>query len=207
LHRFRKIDKTSDSYEQLKSEYIANNRAYISLLEAKKTRYFACVQHRLANSKNAADFYRALRMHRPKYPSLSNEENVKPECFAKYFADQFNLYEESDRMQVSSRADIELDRDFSLAELDLVIDKLARGKATGCDNIPNETWKSLSLDQRELLLDSLNLCWNTCNYPDEWSKITICPIYKKGDDTILETIALYLFLILDSLNTRSCSQC
>jgi hypothetical protein len=33
------------------------------------------------------------------------------------------------------------------------------------------------------LLETLNRCWNTCNFSDEWSKVIICPIFKKGDYT------------------------
>jgi hypothetical protein len=68
-----------------------------------------------------------------------------------------------------------------LSELDTAISKLSCGKAAGSDGIPNEVWKCLNAEQKEILLDTLNNCWNTLSFPDEWSEIIISPIYKKGD--------------------------
>jgi hypothetical protein len=108
-------------------------------------------------------------MYRPKYLNSASQEHVKADCFADYFPKQFNLYGKSEIKIGTFSEDLFLDRDFTLSELDLVISKLSKGKSSGCDNIPNEAGKSLTL----------NNCWNTCSFPVEWSKI--CPIFKKGD--------------------------
>jgi hypothetical protein len=66
-------------------------------------------------------------------------------------------------------------------ELDNAINKLSKGKAAGSDGIPNEVWKSLSVEQKLYLLDSFNLSYNTCSFPENWSEVVITPIFKKGD--------------------------
>lgn len=181
LRNFRKHNKDSVEYGIVKSLYLDKTRAYMSLLKAKKTKFFANVQTKLSNSKQASDFYKALNIYRPKYLNSSNEEHVTAECFADYFSKQFNLYGKTECSIESFSEDLVLDRDFTLNELDLVINKLSRGKSPGCDNIPNEAWKALTHEHRNILLETLNNCWNTCNFPVEWSKIVICPIFKKGD--------------------------
>jgi hypothetical protein len=61
------------------------------------------------------------------------------------------------------------------------IEHLAKNKSPGPDKIPNEIWKALSEEQNILLLETINDIWYNNVIPTEWSKITIVPIYKKGD--------------------------
>jgi hypothetical protein len=65
--------------------------------------------------------------------------------------------------------------------LSTAIEHLANHKSPGSDNIPNEIWKALSDEQNLLLLETINDIWDNNVIPADWSKITILPIYKKGD--------------------------
>jgi hypothetical protein len=84
----------------------------------------------------------------------------------------------------TAAVDSELDRDFSLTDLETCIHRLSSRKAPGPDGIPNEVWECLSYENNCILLECFNKCWNERTFPDEWSHITIAPIFKKGDKSI-----------------------
>jgi hypothetical protein len=60
-------------------------------------------------------------MYRPKYLNPSNEEHIKPDAFAQFFAKQFSLYTQEPYTIISELDDFTLDGDFTLAELDSAI--------------------------------------------------------------------------------------
>jgi hypothetical protein len=105
---------------------------------------------------------------------------------------------------------LDLDKDFDAEKLDTAIEKLAYGKAAGPDGIPNEVWKSIDSEQKSILLDTFNECWNNLSFLETWSEIIVCPIFKKGDKTdpanyrpisLLNTgLKLYTQLISNRLN-------
>jgi hypothetical protein len=163
-------------------KYLESKRSYTNLLEAKKRKFYLNVQQKLTDATNASQFYRALSYFRPKYQNSSNSEYVNPEEFYSYFSKQFNLYP-SNKIAIGMNETVldELDSDFTLEELDTAIKKLSNAKAAGSDGIPNEVWKNISCDQRTILLESMNNCWNSCVFPAEWSDIIMCPIFKKGN--------------------------
>jgi hypothetical protein len=90
------------------------------------------------------------------------------------------------------------------------VEKLACGKAPGSDGIPNEVWKCINEEHKTILLETFNECWNTLSFPNEWSEIILCPIFKKGDKknpsnyrpiSLLNTgLKLYTMLISKRLN-------
>jgi len=67
---------------------------------------------------------------------------------------------------------------FTMDELISVVKTMSCNKATGCDNIPAEVWKSGALNQH--LLDICNMALHG-DKPSEWSRSVILPFPKKGD--------------------------
>jgi hypothetical protein len=121
-------------------------------------------------------------LYHPKFYSLSCTEYVKPNIFFNFFSKQFYLYPLEEQFLPNEINVIDdLDRDFEPEELDTVTGKLSLGKAAGSDGIPNEARKCMSAEHKGILLDTLNKCWNTLSFPEHWSNVIICPIYKKGD--------------------------
>ena len=69
-----------------------------------------------------------------------------------------------------------------MLEIDKALNQTKNNKAAGPDLIPIETIKAGGEPLKLLLLDLMNLAWNTGTVPDEWNQSVICPIYKnKGD--------------------------
>jgi hypothetical protein len=57
------------------------------------------------------------------------------------------------------------------------------GKAAGEDGIVAEMLKEMGDEGTRRMLKLMNSCWRDEIVPCEWSRATICPIYKKGDKT------------------------
>ena len=69
-------------------------------------------------------------------------------------------------------------QDFSAKELDTVISKLKRRKATGPDNIPNEIFLEADKETKEIYLEHYNNINETMEIPEEWQKGNIKRLYK-----------------------------
>ena len=71
----------------------------------------------------------------------------------------------------------------SAFEVELVIEKLKNHKSPGIDQIPAELIKAggrtICSEIHKLIIS----IWNKEELPDEWKKLIIVPIYKKGDKT------------------------
>ena len=73
-------------------------------------------------------------------------------------------------------------RSFSKPELDAVLDNLNGKSACGSDDIHNFMLKNLNDDNRDELLQLINLSWNLSISPHEWNIGTIIPLPKPGKD-------------------------
>ena len=71
-----------------------------------------------------------------------------------------------------------LNKDFSLSEIDKLINKLKNNKSCGIDNIINEFIKYSPSDYKQLLVKLFNLILKTGIIPASWSISFISPIYK-----------------------------
>lgn len=68
-------------------------------------------------------------------------------------------------------------------EMMVAVRGMKNGKAAGEDGIVAELLKEMGAEGIRQLLNLLNKCWREGVIPVEWSRSTICPIYKKGDKT------------------------
>jgi hypothetical protein len=182
LRSFRKLDRDSSFYCACKLNYLDSKRTYQNLLVAKK-KYFSAVEEKLGCARSPEDFFKALSYFKPKFQSTDSVEYVNLNTFHDYFSQQFNFYPDCISKNEISSEDCDLNANFTFEELESAIQKLSNHKAAGSDCIPNEVWKTLSGEQKCILLESFNLCWNTCVFPECWSEIIIAHIFKKGDKT------------------------
>ncbi|XP_060182141.1 uncharacterized protein LOC132611785 [Lycium barbarum] len=67
-------------------------------------------------------------------------------------------------------------------EVEGVMRKMSKGRATGPDEIPAEFWKNAGRGGLEWLTRYLNVIFRTAEMPEEWRWSTMIPLYKnKGD--------------------------
>jgi hypothetical protein len=69
-------------------------------------------------------------------------------------------------------------------EVSDIIKKLKENKAPGTDNIPAELIKCGGYILKHRMYKLILLIWNKEQSPTEWLQGIICPIYKKGEQTI-----------------------
>ncbi|XP_059290999.1 uncharacterized protein LOC132044521 [Lycium ferocissimum] len=71
---------------------------------------------------------------------------------------------------------------IEVKEVEGAIRKMSRGRATGPDEIPVESWKNVDRGGLEWLTRLLNVIVKTSKMPEEWRWSTMVPLYKsKGD--------------------------
>ena len=72
--------------------------------------------------------------------------------------------------------------DYTISELEQVINKLKINKASGPDDIAQRLITNLPVAGREILLKIINSSWNQGYTPTMWRRATIIPILKKDKD-------------------------
>lgn len=76
---------------------------------------------------------------------------------------------------------------FSLEEFLAVLEKKKKPSSAGLDGITYEMLNQLSIESKKTLLSALNNVWETCQITEEWRKIKIVPIPKRGKDLEIYT--------------------
>ena len=115
---------------------------------------------------------------------INNTEIAKE--FAIYFNNSFNnLYKHClhDKMttisfHLSLHFDTEYNVDFNISELKNVINTLNKNSAMGIDNIHNKFLSNFPPNLYPILLNSLNISWNSGLLPDSLKLSTLIPILK-----------------------------
>ena len=119
---------------------------------------------------------------------ITGQENVAAR-WVEYFEDLLNVeneeMENEDDHEDNDESDQlinNLNHPITMEELEKAIRLTKSNKAAGPDLIPIETLKAGGQPLKNLLLDLMNLAWNTGTVPEEWNQSIICPIFKnKGD--------------------------
>ena len=75
----------------------------------------------------------------------------------------------------------DLDKSISIEEIRNAVRKLKKGKATGEDEILNETLKYGGEVMINVLHYLFNMIWTEERIPDQWGRAVVTPLYKKGD--------------------------
>jgi hypothetical protein len=193
LGRARRIlrrakDKHLSTKEYLET-YLREKKAYSTMVLNAENDFYLDIQSRLNNAKDASQFYKALSLYRNKKGSSVNKEQVPITVFEQFFKQVFTEEIEpcSDNgNQLPLIVVEELDREFTLDELDEALQKISRNKAPGSDGIPNEIWKSLPELNRIQLLSTFNGLFESNAFPENWAEIVICPLFKKNDPSLPE---------------------
>eukprot|EP00808_Paulinella_micropora_P014008 g34036.t1 len=80
-----------------------------------------------------------------------------------------------------TQAEIDLDGEFTLEELEECLEQAQFGKACGSDETRNEMFKCGGATMRQLLLRVFNFLRDIETTPDDWGMGTLVNLYKDGD--------------------------
>ena len=107
-------------------------------------------------------------------------KHQRASVFAEYLAQKvWNAPSEQPHIPPSPAPVIECDSPFTMAELDIVLRSLSRGRAPGRDTITTDMFKGSPYILKLFLLDHFNHCLATSTSPDSWALSEVVMLVKK----------------------------
>lgn len=165
----------------LEQHYHSLKCEYSFMKKSKKRDEMEKNLQQILNAARPKEFWEAIGKHRGKF--AQNNNTISKDEWHKYFSNLFCGKEIADPEVENNLTPplIATNEEISQDELHIAIKKLSNRKAPGIDGIPNEIFKAISIKYKAKLLGMINEIFNYCKVPEEWCKIIVNPIYKKGD--------------------------
>ena len=178
LTTYKRTLKRSD-----KMLYVKNRNDYKRLIrEKKKNHREAMSKYILKNLHNSNKFWHIIRKKSRKRAQLPD---IKISTWKSYFENLFNQNVTAHFIPESSETnmmyDEVLDADISPEEIELAITKLRNGRAPGLDETPGEL---IRIGRKYLIpffTKLFNAIYDRQDFPEEWCRSVIVPIYKSGN--------------------------
>lgn len=163
-------------------QFLERRRLYQQLKMEKKKKHNDQLLSRIINAKDSFEFWSALKNFRP---HNTNVNNITKDKWHEHFSSLFSNKHQDDVDETATPTNLDpnsdLDAPITDAELSQAIKKLKPRKAPGFDGIPNEVYKTIAIRHKSGLLHLLNNILENGRVPEDWCKIIISPIFKKGD--------------------------
>ena len=156
------------------------SKRYKEILKKKKADYFKALHKKLRvlKANNSKEYWNFLNKFGKKKQALSP---IELEVFKQHFQKISNKDAVDSDFDLNS-ADVtvteELNIEFTVEEIALLIKKLKSGKACGLDHIRNEMLKSCSPNLLSIIASLFNIVLNTGIVPEDWCIGYIMPLYK-----------------------------
>lgn len=149
--------------------------------EDAKRSTFRNICNQLISSGSKTEFWQVVKRLLPYRPPPNNALELN--TITTHFTNLFNTYQISSAPLLPhlSTNVTELDRPFTLLELDTVLLNCKTGKAPGADGLPYEFYVGLNIGNRTQLLFELNTILIQEEVPQNWSELRMTLIFKKGD--------------------------
>ena len=173
------LKKYADSENALKTE----GKKYKRFITSKSKKYFKEFNKKLKNlkSSNPKEYWNILNKSTEGKQAISK---ISIDCFAKHFKklgevnDSCDSENPFDPCNVDHSINEELNKDFTVAELKLLISKLKSNKACGIDHIRNEFLKYCPSEMLEIITLLFNIVLQRGIIPSDWCVGLIMPLYK-----------------------------
>ena len=177
LRNYRKGNNTIEEYLECKKQY--RKLCFSEKEEYRKNKISEIMI--AVEGKKEKEFWSLINIRKKKIHGVSC--GITPSRWIQYFSRLYNR--EVEVVEKNETEGIEyiegLDQDIENWEVKNAIHCLKANKACGIDGIPGEFYKSLVNDENliEILAKWFNLIKKEKNWPREWEKGIICPIFKQ----------------------------
>ena len=154
-------------------------RIYRKFIKYKKNLFCKNIHDKLRSlkSKNPKEYWNILKFSKSKKAHSLNINNMYEhfkELNENINSDLHN-FEPNDIMVNNNN---EINSDFTLEEVEILVNKLKNNKATGLDNIINEFIRFSPIEVRLALVSLFNIILNSGIVPTDWCISLIQPLYK-----------------------------
>lgn len=170
--------KNGNYKDDLYAAFNETRKKYKVCLNKARKDYYTAIQCQLSNVKSSADFWSAIKLFRNQ--ATNRHSPITMETWENFLEEE---YAGSPRMEllIPLISDTELDRDFTLGELETALARSKPGKAPGPDGINNDFLKNLTANMQRILLTLYNKILAEETLPTEWAISKLFLIHKKGD--------------------------
>lgn len=176
LRKFRKSDSTSH-----RLKYIQAKSDYKKVQKEAKFIYSEKLDDKINNVKNSKDWWKVANEVNSSFKECSQE--ISAENFKTYFQQLLNPPQVSSDIYYAHNLikNQLLDREITVEEVKLVINKAKLNKAPGEDRITYEFFKNATDNFLEVLTSVYNRLFNEGSIEKSFITTIIFPIHKKGD--------------------------
>ncbi|XP_055839194.1 uncharacterized protein LOC129907145 [Episyrphus balteatus] len=178
LNKLRKNESQS-----IRIDYLEANKYYKQTVKIKKRAHEEKLACELSQSKDAKEFWYLPRKLSGNYQS-KELVSIPLERLRLHF--ESLLYQPVQITWSFAQPNIVddlLDKEIRFEEVELVLNSLRDGKASGPDGIPAEFYKYSSQTFKENFAKALDIIYNFGTLTDQFYESLILPIYKKGDSS------------------------
>ena len=187
LYRLENSDRTFTDYCQLR-------KRFKSLIKKKKYEYKVSLKETIETCTSGSEFWKIIKSFRKTnvcvnkispgesndyFKHLLNKENPIDNDVTMFIEDYMRNHDETCKECIDG-GDQDLDRDFTINEVEMVVKNLGSNKSPGIDGIGNECIKGACKDVVPLLCKLFNKILQTSEYPESWCSAIIIPIHKTG---------------------------
>lgn len=175
-----KVYRTTRNLED-KRRYIVAQKEYKTVCSTNKSVYYNTIANKLNNIKNSKEWWKMAKEIRNQCNLVGS--NITPDAFKSYYENLLNKSQETTLIHYAPpyKNDMDLDRHFTMSELQKMLVKVKRNKAPGEDRIPYEFFINGTEEFNSLLLRIYNTIYSSGEIDPVFTKTIIYPIHKKGD--------------------------
>ncbi|KAF6201166.1 hypothetical protein GE061_005613 [Apolygus lucorum] len=163
----------------VRTAYVKANSHYKKLCEVKRKEYYLALVARFKEITEASDFWKLVRSL--KSGSQRRMGDIHMSEWVAHFRGQWSNRSPSLELVIGGLGSEKMDKDFTMVELKLVLDRAKESKAPGPDRVAYEFYKNAPDALLERLLSLFNRIHTTGEVPEGFASAIIFPLFKKGD--------------------------
>lgn len=171
----------NDKTEKNLKTFIKSKKEYSNIIKQTKNNYHKKITNQMAEIKNGTQFWSLVRKIRNRKNNSDNNE-IEMEEWVKFYEDFYDqkTYNLNINKFITPIHPF-LDQPITLDEIKKCLKKAKSRKSPGLDEIKNEMYKFLTPEWLHYLQNMFNVIFEKEKVPQEWGKIKMRLIHKKGN--------------------------